>query len=279
MRSQRTRTLSDACLCSTGSPQGRVLSPLLFVLYTNDCQSTLQSRSIIKFADDSVIVSLLQDKESDHGPVLENFIKWCDDSYLELNGGKTKEMFIDFRRDPPAKDPILINGSAVERVSEYKYLGTVLDDKLSFDANTDHICKKANQRLFFLRKLRGFQVDRTLMRMFYSSCMESILTYSITSWFGNLSVANRNRLGGIIKVCQKTIGTTLNPLKHIHQTRVTQRAKAILVNPQHPLFSEFRLLPSGCRYAPRNRKAKNNRYTRSFVPSAVGFINELLKQA
>ena len=57
------------------------------------------------------------------------------------------------------------------------------------------------------------------------------------------------------------------------------QAKAILVNPQHPLFSEFRLLPSGCRYAPSNRKAKNNRYTRSFVPSAVVFINELLKQA
>ncbi|XP_072769962.1 uncharacterized protein [Nerophis lumbriciformis] len=59
-------------------------------------------------------------------------------------------------------------------------------------------------------------------------------------------VANKNRLGGIIKVCRKTIGTTLNPLNQIYQTRVIQKAKAILVNPQNPLFSEFRVLPSGC---------------------------------
>ena len=276
-RSQRTRvnsTLSDARLCSTGSPQGRVLSPLLFVLYTNDCQSSLESRFIIKFADDSVIVSLLHDHESDHGPVLGNFIEWCDDSFLPLNGDKTKEMFIDFRRNPPATVPILINGSAVETVSEYKYLGTIIDNKLTFEANTDLICKKANQRLFFLRKLRGFQVDRTLMRMFYSSFIESILTFSIISWFGNLSVANKNRLGGIVKVSQKITGMTLNPLNHIYQVRATKKAKAIVDNPQHPLFTEFRLLPSGRRYA-HNRKAKSNRYMRSFVPSAVGFLNKL----
>ena len=89
-------------------------------------------------------------------------------------------MFIDFRHNPPATVPVLINDSVVETVSEYKYLGTIFDNKLTFDANTDRICKKANQRLFFLRKLRSFQVDRTLMRMFYSSFIESVLTFSIS---------------------------------------------------------------------------------------------------
>ena len=63
-------------------------------------------------------------------------------------------MCIDFCRNPPMTTaPTLINRTVLEVVSQYKYLGTILDDKLNFDTNTDYICKKANQRLFFLRKL------------------------------------------------------------------------------------------------------------------------------
>lgn len=78
MRSQRTRIndiLSEALKCSTGSPQGSIFSPLLFVLYTNNCQSMFKSRFIIRFADDLEIVSSLQDHEGGYGPVLDRFIK------------------------------------------------------------------------------------------------------------------------------------------------------------------------------------------------------------
>lgn len=136
--------LSDAVKCSTGSPQGWVLSPLLFVLYTNDCQST----------DDSVIVSLLQDQEEGRGPVIDNFIGWCNNSCLQLNVSKTKEMLINFWKKSSC--PKTHFHTVVETVSQYKYLGTILDEKLSFEANTDYICKKANQELFFLRKLSDF---------------------------------------------------------------------------------------------------------------------------
>lgn len=54
----------------------------------------------------------------------------------------------------------------VESVERYKYLGTLIDKKLSFNDNTDMMCKKGQQYLFCLRKLSLFHVGRTLMTIF-----------------------------------------------------------------------------------------------------------------
>ena len=52
--------LSDSVCISTGQPQGYVLSPLLFILYTYNCKITdHENRFLIKFPDDIAVVSLL----------------------------------------------------------------------------------------------------------------------------------------------------------------------------------------------------------------------------
>ncbi|KAK7882814.1 hypothetical protein WMY93_028988 [Mugilogobius chulae] len=110
--------LSDKIITNIGSPQGCVLSPLLYILYTNSCTSSYPHRHLVKFADDTALISLLHGDEQEHGPVLSEFISWCDDSHLLLNTAKTKEMIIDFRRDS-THCPTLIKGEVIHTVNEH----------------------------------------------------------------------------------------------------------------------------------------------------------------
>ncbi|KAK7902027.1 hypothetical protein WMY93_018796 [Mugilogobius chulae] len=66
--------LSDKIITNIGSPQGCVLSPLLYILYTNSCTSSYPRRHLVKFADDTALISLLHGDEQEHGPVLSEFI-------------------------------------------------------------------------------------------------------------------------------------------------------------------------------------------------------------
>lgn len=115
-RTQRVRVngiLSDRKSSSIGSPQGCVLS---LILYTNMCQSSYDNGTIIKYADDSVIVSLLPENETSHCPVIDDFIHWCEESYLQLNLSKTKDMVIDFSRNNSMNEATLMKGQTIEYV-------------------------------------------------------------------------------------------------------------------------------------------------------------------
>ena len=54
---------SAKLILNTGAPQGCVLSPLLYSLFTHDCVAKHDSNTIIKFADDTTMVELITDSD------------------------------------------------------------------------------------------------------------------------------------------------------------------------------------------------------------------------
>ncbi|KAG5279118.1 hypothetical protein AALO_G00106300 [Alosa alosa] len=159
----------------------------LFTLYTSDFCYNTESCHLQKFSDDTAIVGCIRNgQEEEYRSLVEDFVQWCKLNHLQLNTSKTKEMVVDFRRSKPTLLPVHIDGVNVEVVSTYKYLGLHLDNKLDWSANTDALYKKEQSRLYFLRRLRSFNVCSKLLRMFYQSVVASVLFYAVVCWGGRM---------------------------------------------------------------------------------------------
>ncbi len=90
---------------STGAPQhwsSCILSPLLFPLYSNECTSKEPSVKLLKFTDDTTVISFIKDgDESAYRQEVEQLAVWCSHNNLELNTLKMiVEMIVDFRSKP-----------------------------------------------------------------------------------------------------------------------------------------------------------------------------------
>ena len=189
-RSQRVKTcneISEALTVSTGCPQGCVLSPILFSLYVECMTVSGSNMHMVKYADDTVIIELCSpDQATNLQAEMSHIAAWCEDNSLLINSTKTKEIVFCNKRDEPNPATLDINGSEIQRVDEYKYLGTIVEKKLSFKSNTDNIIKKANKRLYIMKQLAFLKVQPSTIRLAYTTFIESVLSYHLSIIFGHL---------------------------------------------------------------------------------------------
>ncbi|KAI3363181.1 hypothetical protein L3Q82_011546 [Scortum barcoo] len=211
---------SDTVVSSTGAPQGTVLAPLLFTLYTSDFCYNSELCHIQKYADDTAIVGCIRDdREEEYRRLVGDFAAWCHTNHLQLNTSKTKE----------------------------------LDNKLDWTTHTSHLYGKTQSRMYFLRRLRSFNICSKLLQMFYQSVVASVLFYTVVCWGGSISKKDTSRLDKLIRRAGSVVGMKLDSLVTVAESRTLDKLLDIMDNASHPLhtvisnqrslFSERLLLP------------------------------------
>ena len=111
------------------------------------------------------------------------------------------------------------------------------------------------------------------MLQIYNSLVCSIITFSMIAWYGNCGVKEKSKIQSIIKVARKIVNNDLTTIEHLYLQAVERKAVKIINNPKHPLNDNFKILPSGRRYA--QIKCRTNRFKSTFIPSAIKVINNI----
>ena len=266
---------SHVRITNTGSPQGSVISPSLFTIFTSDC-TPIHAESndkLYKFADDKALAGLITaDQDTVYKQEVDRLVTWCDSNNLFLNVKKTKELIIDFRKNKVNPPLLKIKGEEVERVNSYKYLGILLTNTLSWDDHINMLNRKCQQRMYFLRKLHRFDVSANILYMFYRSMVESIICYCISCWGGSITCHNQNQINRVIKAAKNILGVPLPSFDDLYMKSVKNKSKTILSDKTHPLNSNFIKMRSGTRY--HTIRCRTNRCRNTFVPSAVRILNQ-----
>ncbi len=242
------------------------------IVYKYDCTSKDPSVKLLKFADDTTLIGLIQDgDESAYRQEVKELAVWCSLNNLELNTLKTVEMIVDFRRTPLLSPH---SPSWTARWLQWSHSGSwapTISQDLKWVIHIDSIVRKAQQRLYFLRQLRKFNLPQELLKQFYSAIIESVLCTSITVWFSSATKSDLRRLRRVVRTAERIVGTTLPTLQELYLSRVSKRAGKITLDPSHPAHSLFELLPSGRRY--RALSTRTTRHRNSFFPQAIHLMN------
>ena len=179
---------SNMRVIKCGVPQGSILGPVLFLVYINDLATVCSNVFSIFFADDSNIFkngkNLLEIQEVINKE-LKDISIWLNVNKLFMNISKTQYMLFSGKKLENHSPNIVIEGIALSRVYSTKFLGIIIDDKLTWKDHITYVSKKISKGLGVIRKARKCLNSETLLSLYYSF-VYPYLTYCNQIW-GNIS--------------------------------------------------------------------------------------------
>jgi hypothetical protein len=180
----KSSTLEVKC----GVPQGSILGPLLFLIYINDLPNFSSQITSILFADDSNLFldgPELPALETKINSELPKLVAWLQANRLSLNIGKTHTMVFSPKKTQSSNVRIIINGIVLETVTKTKFLGLILDNKLSWKNHALYLSNKMSKSIGILSLARKYLDQTTLLQLYYSFIYPYVI-YCNLAW-GNAS--------------------------------------------------------------------------------------------
>lgn len=176
-----------------GTPQGGVLSPLLWLLVVDEILIQLPYTGIkaVAYADDIVILASgidLNTLSDNTTSALNRMRKWAEQKGLGVNPSKTEIVLFTKKYKIPSFDPPKIGDTALQIGKKAKYLGLTLDSKLLWRENIIERTRKANCALYACKKMLGTRWGLTprLAYWTYTAIVRPILTYGALVWWHSL---------------------------------------------------------------------------------------------
>ena len=177
---------------------------------------------LFHFADDTNLLlssKSIKDLRKKMNSDLRLIFEWLCANRLSLNTDKTE--FLIFR--PPKKKfqrvTLLLNQKTIFESNKIKYLGLILDNKLSWKHHISELSKKLSRSIGIICKIKPFCSRNVLKSLFYS-LFNSHLSYGLSTWGGNISVTQIQKLQVLQNRILRIIGSDpLNDIVHCADIR------------------------------------------------------------
>lgn len=174
-----------------GVPQGSILGPLLFILYTNDLPGTIHQHTVMYADDTSILFSenSLINQEAKITETIEALKTWFSENNMVLNVDKTNIINFSYPLIDDKKISVQLQSHNIESKCDASFLGVQLDRRLDWRQHINLLAKKIGQYAYALRIIAN-TISRSSAKLAYYAYVHSRIQYGMIFW-GNSSDVKR----------------------------------------------------------------------------------------